>query len=335
MGCAACKAKIRKKGRQMPRFIVDNTVTKRGNKKIDKGFTLVVTFSRAWCVRPFFNNLEKVEFDRGKCHLLIYNNTNNVFLDQLLLKYARRYQQNHKQKYGERKLFPPYASVRLFKSFRPTGGIVFGHVPSFDKSKLPVIYEMQRDIAGMITTKYFVEIEDDTLPPPHAIKRLMRKLKSNKKIGLVSGVEPTRSPHIEDKARIGAYYLNRPGAVIYERISLDPELRGFQKIDATGFYLNAIRTKAWKKATEIMVREMEKLKLADPAWAIDTLWTNNVQRAGYKVFCDMETPCLHMQLVHGAIYYWAIDKTVVKLDYYIRKHKLYAQGIPMTQAIKE
>jgi len=334
MGCASCRAKIRKAKRNTPRFIVDNTHTKRGMKNMKHGFTLVVTFSRAWCVRPFFNNLEKIDFDRSKCHLLIYNNTNNVFLDDLLIAKARRYQQFHKQKYGERKQFPPYASVRLFKSFRKIGGTVFGHVPSFDKSKLPVIYEMQRDISGMITTKYFVEIEDDTLPPSYAIKRLLRKLRSNKKIGLVSGIEPTRSPHIEDMARLGVYYLIRPGAIIRERISLDKDLRGFQEIDASGFYLNAIRTEAWQKATKIMIREMEKLKIADPAWAIDTLWTNNVKRSGYRVLCDMETPCLHMQLVSGRIYQWAIDKTVVKLDYYIRKHKIYAQGIPMTQSIK-
>jgi len=309
------------------RFLFDNTTTRRFKRNVTKGWTLVVTFSRPWCVRPFFNNLEKMEFDRSKCHLLIYNNTNDVYLDRALRQYVNRYRQWHKQKYGPRKLFPPFASVRHYKSYRPYGGIVFGQQISFESSKLPTILEMHRDIAKMITTKYFFLIEDDTLPPGWAVYRLFKILKKSSKTGLVSGVETTRTPRLADSVRLGVYKLLRNGNQIIERLSLDPRLRGVQEVDATGFYCLAARTEAWKKGFEIFENEIEGQLTAEPNWAIDTLLTNDVKRAGYKIYADFETPCYHMQQVGDRIYYWAIDRAVPKLDIYIEKYKCYATGV--------
>lgn len=290
---------------------------------------MVLCFSRPWCVRPFFANFEKMEFDRSKCHLLIFNNTNNPKLDKMLMQKARRYQQMHKYKYGNRPVRPPFASVRLYKTFRKWGGIVFGQEVSWEKSKLPSIYEMQKDIVGMITTDYFFMFEDDTIAPPHAVKRLFALLKRRKDVGIVSGVEPTRTPFMTEKVRMGVYYLLRPLGRILERISLDPNARGVHEVDAVGFYCLAVKTNVWKQAFEIMQRELEVQKTAEPNWAIDTLWTNDVQRAGYKVLADFETPCLHMQQMPDRVFYWALDKAEKKLDYYIEKYKIYATGVKM------
>jgi len=334
MVCKLCKAKGKRreeiKARMFkPRFLVDNTVTKRGTKNMKKGWTMVLTFSRPWCVRPFFRAFEKLEFDRSKCHLLIYNNANNVYLDRLLRMKAKRYMQYHKMKYRRGRYYKPFASVRLYKSFRKYGGIVFGQEVSFDKSKLPGIADMQRDIAGMITTKFFFQIEDDTIVPPWGVRRLFRILTRSKRTGVVCGVEPTRSPRPTDKARLGAYYLKRTRKRIWERISLDPKLRYVQDVDAVGFYCNAVRTEAWLKGMALFDKEMKRQKTAEPNWAIDTLWTNDVKRSGYKVLADMETPCMHMQIMGNSIMFWAMDKAVKKIDYYVRKYKVYAQGVVM------
>jgi len=312
-----------------PKFLVDNRVTRRKTRDMSKGWTLVVCFSRPWCVRPFFADFERLLFDRSKCHLIIYNNTNDIILDKMLLERAKRYQQWHKQKYGERRLHPPFASVRLYKSFRKWGGIIFGQEATFDASKLPTILDMQRDIKNMITTKYFFMLEDDTLFPPDAVKRLFKILKKSKKIGLVSGVESTRSPRLTDKVRLGAYKLLRPERKILERISLEPTLRNVHQVDAVGFYCFAARTDAWLKAFKIFEEDFEIQKTAEPNWAIDTLLTNDVQRAGYKVLVDFETACLHMQVLGNRIYNWAIDRAVPKIDIYIEKYNCYAQGVDL------
>jgi hypothetical protein len=308
-----------------PKYLVDNTA----DKDMGKGWTMVLCFSRPWCVVPFFADFERLEFDRSKCHLLIYNNTNDPFLDKLLFKRANRYRQSHKQKYGERKLHKAFASVRLYKSFRPYGGIVFGQQVSWEASKLPAIYEMQKDIAGLVTTEKFFMLEDDTLVPPHAVKRMFRLLERSRRIGLVSGVEPTRSPRLTDKARLGTYILIRKGGKILERLSLPPDLSHVHEVDATGFYCLAARTHAWRKAGLIMDRELVQQKTAEPNWAIDTLWTNDVQRAGFKVLADFETPCMHMQPVGDRIYNWALDRAVEKIDFYIEKYDVYAQGVEL------
>ena len=318
-----------------PRFLYNNTIETRNPKNMKMGWTMVLCFSRYWCVRRFFLNFEKLEFDRAHCHLLIYNNTNDKSLDNILLKYCRRYHQGHKPTHGRRNYLAPFASVRLYKSFRPYGGIVFGQEAEFDKSKLPIIYEMQRDIANMITTRKFFMLEDDTLPPEYAVKRLFYKLERSKNIGLVSGVEPTRSPRLTDKARIGAYNLLWGNNKILERVSLSPDLRGHQECDAVGFYCLAGKTKAWRMGKRNLENIIEVQKTAEPNWAIDTLWTNMVKTAGYKVFADFDTPCLHMQSIGDKIYFWAIDRAVVKLDYYIEKYNCYAQGIELCQKKKK
>ncbi len=312
-----------------PRFLLDNTITKRCTRNMAKGWTMVLAVSRPWCCSPFFADFERLEFDRTKCHLLIYNNTNDPSLDRMLIDRARRYQQYHKQKYGERKMWPPFASVRLFKSFRKWGGIVFGQPVSFEASKLPAIRDMYYDATDMITTKQFFMIEDDTLVPPHAVKRLFSILHRDAGIGIVSGVEPTRSPHLTDKARLGAYHLLRPENQILERISLSPKLKGSRDVDAVGFYCLAARTDAWKKGMELFKKTFDAQLQAEPNWAIDTLWTNDVKRSGYRVIADMNTPCLHMQVCGDRIYEWAIDRAVVKLDIFIPKYNVYGQGIEL------
>jgi len=294
-----------------------------------KGWTMVLCFSRPWCCRPFFADFERLEFDRSKCHLIIFNNTNDPFLDTLLLERARRYQQWHKQKYGERILHRPFASVRLYKSFRKYGGIAFGQPVTWEGSKLPTILEMQKDIAGMITTDKFFMLEDDTLVPPWGVKRLFRLLSSDRKVGMVSGVAPTRSPFLTEKARVGAYYLLRDETKMIERISLYPYDKGVYKIDAAGFYCVAARTKAWLRGRDLFLAEIDISKTAEPNWAIDTQWTNAVKRSGYKVLADFSTPCLHMQSVGDRIYNWALDRAVVKIDFYIEKYKIYATGVEM------
>jgi len=332
--CKSCeRVKNALKHRFKPKFLVDNTVphttTPRPKKNMKRGWTMVLCFSRPWCVKPFFADFERLEFDRSSCHLLIYNNTNNPMLDELLIKKAKRYMQVHKQKYGEHKTHKSFASVRLFKSYRKYGGLIYGQKLDFDASKLPTIAAMQNDIAGMITTQKFFMIEDDTLPPPDAVKRMFRKLERSRKIALVSAVEPTRSPYLTDKVRLGVYKILWKDGRMAERISLDPSLRGFRECDATGWYCLAAKTKPWLEAQKLFNKELPKHITAEPNWAIDTLWTNAVRRLGYKVFADFETPCYHMQVVGPRIYNWAIDRAVVKIDYFIEKYKVYARGVDL------
>jgi len=312
-----------------PRYLLDNTKTTRADKKMHNGWTMVLAFSRVWCVRPFFRMFEALEFDRSQCHLLIYNNTNDAFLDKALQKYAKRYQQMHRSRTGSHKLHPRFASVRHFKSFRKYGGLVFGQKLDFDKSKLPAIWDMYKDITSMITTKKFFMLEDDTLAPPHAVERIFRRLERSKKIGLVSGVETTRSPRITDKVRLGTYKLLWDGNMMRERVSMDPKLTGFQECDACGVYCFAAKTKAWRKAWEIWTSEFETHKTTEPSWAPDVLCTNAVKKAGYKIFADFDTPCLHMQTMGDKIYEWAIDRAVVMLDIWLDKYKTYARGVEL------
>lgn len=252
----------------------------------DQGFTLVLTFSRAWCVKPFFENLDKQKFDRSNCHLLLYDNTDNCLLKEILKDALEQRRESFK-------------SVRLYKSFRQGGKQLFTEENGkFEESKIIPIWEMQKDIINFITTDHFVQIEDDTLPiSPHTISKLL-KLVSKKDVGVATAVETGRSPILKPVG-VGVHQLvKRKGDKILKRVSFPPNTKGIKKAQATGFYCFAAKSEVWENALLNMPTDISKI----PRWGLDTLLTNNVVKLGYTLLADFSLWCYHMQLIAGKIF---------------------------------
>jgi hypothetical protein len=84
-----------------PEFLIDTT---RG-KNMKLGVTVVIVFARLWCVKPFFDNFDRMSLPKGKVHLLVIDNTDYEDLPVALKKRLERY---------KRRLY----SVRLYKTYR-------------------------------------------------------------------------------------------------------------------------------------------------------------------------------------------------------------------------
>ena len=95
-----------------PGFLLDTTE----GVDMKKGFTLVLCFSRRWCVEPFFKAFDKLRIPVEDCHLLIYCNSDSALLERDLLFHAEKY----------RKVFK---SLRLYQSYRRGRGTI-SNLPS-------------------------------------------------------------------------------------------------------------------------------------------------------------------------------------------------------------
>ena len=273
--------------------------------------TLVGTFSRKWCVDPWFSALQSLDLPREYVKLLIYCNSDNVLLEEELVKWC--------ESIGDQ-----YSSVALYTSKRKGYANLEGYPDvDFDKSKLKHIWLMWNDIKDMITTETFMLIEDDTLAPKNAFWDLFKVLMSDKKIGLVTAIETGRTKRHWIPVRLGVHYLKRKGNKIIERISLDPNSKGIKDIDASGVYCFVARTDAYKSGFVGMEEYIKEI----PFFAIDNILTNNIKRNGWKIKANFNVWCDHLQLMAGSIYKFNKKNAVPMADLWIDKYKNYAQGI--------
>ncbi len=294
-----------------PRFLFDNTE----GKNMQDGFTLVVCFSRNWCVGPFFKAFNKLRIDLDKCHLLIFDNTDNVLLENSLKRKVDIYKDI-------------FYTTRLYKSWRKGGDQRMGAEDrGFHYSKLPYIYAMHLDFLKMITTDKFVLLEDDTLPPPMAVHKLLQHLEKNPDVGVATAIATGRSPFKFVKTRLGVHYIKRKGNKILERITPRPYLEKARiktfSVDACGWYCCA----SYKHLWELGFKGMDKFLSEIPRFALDNFHTNNIKRAGWDILADFSLQCKHMNLSGGRILYWTIKQAVPMLDIWIPKYKTYAQGV--------
>lgn len=290
-----------------PRYLINTTK----GKDMKKGFTLIVTFSRKWCVHNFFAHFNKLEIDLDNCHFILFDNSNNALLTDALLKKAEVYKD-------------AFYTFRLYKSFRSGGSLrTLQRKGSYKLSKLPKIYRLHRDFLKMITTEEFVLLEDDTLIPPHAIVRLLELLRADKKVGMVTGIETGRSMFKHHPTRLGVHYLTKKNGFILERISPKPQKRGILEVDACGWYCCASYRKLWTLGFKGMSKYLYKI----PRFALDNYQTSNIKDAGYKILADFGIQCIHMNVAGPRIVFWTQKDAIPMVDVWIPKWKMYGQGI--------
>ena len=276
------------------------------NKK--KGFTLILCFSRRWCVAPFFERFEKLKFNKKNCHLLVFDNTDNVLLQQELMQHIQNITKH-------------YLSVRYFKTYRQGGFVVRGQLNNdFYKSKIYPISQMQQDIHNFIFTDVFIQLEDDELPQnPHTLTRLLALLKK-KCVAVASGVSAARSPDLL-KVGMGVHQIvELQGDRITKRICCSPKFKGVHEVDATGFYCFAAKKKIWVQA----LNDAKNVASGLPHWAFDTWVTHQVTRRGYKILADFSLWCDHIQTFPNGIYSFNQKDAVIDAYVYIPELNVYS-----------
>lgn len=293
--------------KEKPRFLF------RKDAKVDKvnDFTLVLCFSRYWCVRPFFEAFNELKIPLDRCHLLIFCNKDSPLLISALKKRAHIYADAFK-------------SVKLWCSYRRSVGT--RKIREYDekhRGKLPYIYDMYLDVIKMTETEVMLVMEDDSTPPPTAVMRLLQHMKAYNNKVFVTGIETNRGPYEDIKTRLGVHYIKREGNRILERRSLSPDTKGVVPVDACGWYLCASTPKIWLDGFKGLDEYFHKI----PRFALDMFHTNNIKLQGIPVIADFDLWCYHMEPRPDKILYWGKKQAVSMLDIWIPEHRVYAEGI--------
>lgn len=305
---------IRQPGKRAE-FLVNTTK----GKDMKRGFTIIVCFSRAWCVQNFFAAFNHLFIDMKNCHLLIFDNSDSVVLRDALLKKMDVYKD-------------AFYTARLYKTWRQGGReLVTQENSEWNVGKLPYIYEMHKDFLRLCTTDRFVLLEDDTLPPwkdhPDVVTRMLETLKSHPKAAVVSAIATGRSSVAYAKVRLGIHYLKREGNKVIWRMSPSQHLRGLHKVDAVGWFCCAALKEPWLRAFDGMDGYVEDI----PRFAMDVVHTNNIKMLGYDILADFSLWCVHMNHTPNQIIFWGKKQCRPQLDLWLPEWQVYAQGVSLAE----
>jgi len=296
-----------------PKMLINTTT----DKDMKKGFTLSFLFSSTHCVTPFFNALSKMMIPLDDCHLIIYDNSDLSPLKIMLEDVANQ-------------LKDRFYSLRLFKSYRQGScQTVMDRKTSNKPTKIPFIIDGYKSILKMVTTKVWINIEDDTIAPPHTVMRLLKDFESMGPDVFISGVEPHRMTTPYEKTRLGAYYFYTDGYALWQRVSLSPKCRGLKRVDACGHYCFITTKKIFRKGLLKM-----PMFLNNPYFVVfDGRHTYNLTRKGIPVYVDFNLRCLHMHPTPEGYIYASVKKAVSQTDYYIPQYKVWALGVDLGEDV--
>jgi len=279
------------------------------------GVTLVCCFSRKIFVPYFFEALKELELPKDSVHLLVYDNTEDPLLQAELASQVE-------------KIAPKFRSVRLYKSYlKGRGNITGSGNEMFKISKLYNIWQMWKKIyvskGGMIYTSLMFQLEDDTIAPPWAYKRLFQVLEKHPEAAMVTGISTGRNPLPWVPVRLGVHYLKAKGFKILERHYLNPAFKGIVEVDCSGVYCFAARTALFKKG----FRNYDPDKYKTPFFGMDNVLTWNIKKQGYSILADFSVWVSHLDCSGTRILAFSKDQAIEQVDLWIPKFSNYAQGI--------
>lgn len=286
-------------------------------KCLKSDFTLVLCFSRLWCFLRFFESFERMTMDVSKCHLLIFDNSDNTALMDALMDRASSY-------------IGAFKSVRLYKSWRLyQRPLLTKKVISWKDSQNGPILGMHMDVFRLCKTERFVMIEDDTICPTDAVPRLLSLLDDNPKCGMATAIQPMRQSAAYMVSYPAVYYVKRDGDMIVENVALSPYLRGVHKVDGTGWYCFASYKSVFRKAT------MKLLELDDKTrnHAVDIFHISEIRKLGYDVLADFGLWCGHFMKDGNSDFIWSKKHCKPMLSKWIPEWKCYTKITNMKEPI--
>jgi len=281
------------------------------NKNKQEGSTLILTFSRKIMVPFFFASFNKMQLPKKDIHLIIYDNTEDEPLKDALMQDLEF-------------CFHGFKSVRFYKSYLKGRGNITGcGNEQFKQSKLQNIWLMWLRMKKMIFTETFFVLEDDTICPPNAFKRLMSLLLRNKGIGFVTAIETGRHAYPWLPVRTGVHKVKMKGMKVLERRSFPAQTKGVVSIDAAGVYCFAARTKAYLDG----FKGYNPISLKVPFFALDNVLTWNIKQHGWKVLADFSLWCSHLEASSARIIAFSKDQVVEMADIWLPEYNNYSSGV--------
>jgi hypothetical protein len=279
------------------------------------GITLILTCSKLGLLPFFFAGLKKMDLPREQMHLLIYDNTDDEnFLEALKNEIDEFFCPKCRQ----------FKSVRLYKSYlKPKGALAGSGNEKIGASKLINIWRMWQKIYHMIYTETFFQLEDDTICPPDAFRRLWGLLMQDSRVGFATAIETGRNALPYSPVRVGLHKIVLKDGKLLKRESFDPDTQGVVEIDAAGVYCFAARTEAWKTG----FIDYKPISNIFSLFAMDNVLTYNIKQHGWKLLADFDCWCDHMQVSPNRIMLFSKEQALHMVDLYVPEYDTYAVGM--------
>ena len=244
-------------------------------------FTLVIKFSRDWCLIPFFKAFNELKFEKKDCNLILINNTfDSVLSDSLFSMFLRN--------------SVSYKSIQLIQTnnrpFERGDPDWHKDVPHpFTTWTGYNSFQMIKLIRDIVQDEIHIQLEDDSLPHPDAITHLLKIMEENK--NCACAVTPIVNRDIfHNTSCMQAYSkIEKKDGFIIRRLSMPPNLTGVHEIVATSYANVAFR----KNPFNIAVSYVENLPCKIKKSGSDIYLTNFLHELGHKILLDYDCWGIH------------------------------------------
>jgi len=232
--------------------------------------SFVVVISRKYPIARCLKAIANANIPRKDLYLLLYLDTK----DKWLIDYCKNWIGYHGQKW--------LSAEMIITDREPVNAVT---ISDYRERWQRIAENMQRIITHVNFSDIVFMVEDDTIIPKQAFTKLYRRIKRDKEIGCIQGVEAMRNAG--DHGHCGAWKMrvNAKGKV-KNKIGLAAKEKGIEEIDGGGYY-------CWAFRREVM--EEIKLRSTWNGWCGPDLWTwYDIGVNGWKTLIDWSVWCIHM-----------------------------------------
>jgi len=233
--------------------------------------SFVIVISRRYPIAKCLKAIAKADIPRKDLYLLLYLDTQ----DRLLIDYCKNWIDYHGQK---------WLSANMIKTNRTP--VYTNRVEDYPEKWERIIENLKKINTHLDFSEIVFMVEDDTIISKNAFKKLYRRIKSDKEIGCIQGVEALRKAG--EHGPCGAWLLDLCiRGKIRTKVGLGAKKTGIQQIDGGGYYCWAYRQEAIKKI---------KMRWSLNGWCGPDIWTwYDIGQNGWKTLIDWSVWCGHIE----------------------------------------
>ena len=232
--------------------------------------SFVIVISRQYPIALCLKAIANADIPRKNLFLILYLDT----MDQYLIDYCKNWINYHGQKW--------FASEMIIMRRSPVDPT---EVKDYGLKWDRIIDNMERIRLHTDFSEIVFMVEDDTIIPKTAFNQLYNRIKKDKKIGCIQGVEALRGAG--DNGPCGAWRLNVClKGLVKSKVGLGAKPEGIEHIDGGGYYCWAFRQKAIKQI---------KFRWSLNGWCGPDIWTwYDIGQNGWKTLIDWSVWCGHL-----------------------------------------
>lgn len=230
--------------------------------------TMVSLVARKNVINEYFDGIEKLKMPREKMHYLVFCDTNDEELVDIVKERTKGYK---------------FLSTRIYVSGEQSLGMS-DVSPAREERITRNLRTILNDVNRWNNKSEFIfMVEDDTIAPPNAFQKLYKRIKENKNLAYITGVETSRGYDMH----AGVATMTEENGEIKNRINPPYKKSGIGKINAGGWY-------CWMGRPRMAI-EMPFRHLIGNGRYIgpDYMMVYDLAKKGYDTEVDWSVGCLH------------------------------------------